>query len=245
MPPSAGAGPRRPGPLAGLFVGAALGAAVFLLAALFHDRFLPRSGPAAPPAGFGAGGDARASVRVLATLPGPGVQAVLLPLREDGGPTESEEAILDGALFPSGPAHRWARVIAANPPGGDPFTLSLAKGSLSLETAAGAVGNEDLAAAFAGRAGSLPAHRALDLRVARVPEAAIPVAGGTMVRALVAFPRGTDLASATGCGLLAGPRLRSREVTTESLRSVLLTGRVDILAEADRAEARPPRGAAR
>ena len=60
-----GAGGRRPGALAGLFVGAALGVAVFLLAAFVYERFRPGRGGAAHPPGFVTGGDARGGVRIL------------------------------------------------------------------------------------------------------------------------------------------------------------------------------------
>jgi hypothetical protein len=226
-------------------LGAALGAAVFLLAALVHDRLLrePRTG--APPAGFTRGGGARGAVRVLATLGEPPPLAVLLPLREDGADTGTEEALLDAALFPSGPRHRWARLVVANPGGREPMRLSLAPGAVVLETAGGRVGNADVAAAFASRATALSAHRLLDLRVAHAHETEVEVPRGGFVRALVAFPGDQGVREAAGAEFAAGAvRLRPREVVTERLRCVLLDGRVDLLEEADLAEA-PARGGRR
>ncbi len=240
------AGPRVPGPVAGLLVGAALGAAVFFLAALLHERLSSERGPGLPPEGFAAGGDPRAAVRFLATVPGPGVQALLLPLREDGRPTEAEEAVLDRALFPGGPAHRWARLLASNPrDAGGAFTLPLEGGALVLGTAAGPVRNEDLAAAFGARHASLPPHRDLDLRVARVPEREVEVPPGGTVRALVAFPREADLEGASGLEIRGGLRLVPKEATTEALRGALLDGRIADLPGEVRAEARPARGTTR
>lgn len=237
--------PRPPGPLAGLLLGAVLGAAVFLAAALLHDRFLRRSaGPGRAPEGFATGADARGPVRVLATLGGTGPQAALLPLREDGGPSGPEEGILDAALFPGGPPHRWARLLVANPPGGEPFTVRVGGGALRLQGGGGRA-SADLAAAFEARRGSLSPHRLLDLRVARVPEPSVTVPPGEFVRILVAFPGEEPPGEAAGLDLPGGPRLLPREVTVESLRTALLDGRVERLAEAAPPEARADRGGGR
>lgn len=240
-------GPRRiPGPLAGLLVGAVLGAAVFFLAALVHGRLSGDRGPGVPPEGFAAGGDPRSGVRVLATVPGPGVQALLLPLREDGMSPAAEEAVLDRALFPEGPAHRWARILASNPrDAAGPFALPLEGGALVLATAAGGLPNEDLAAAFAARQSSFGGHRELDLRIAHVPEGEVRVPPGGTARALVAFPREADLEGASGLEIRGGPRLVPREASTEAIRAVLLDGRIAEMPERVRAEAKPPRGVPR
>lgn len=190
------------------------------------------------PEGFIPGGGARGTIRILATLPGGGLQAALLPLREDGAPSDAEASILDGALFPGEAGRSWARLLVANPrEAAAPFLLRLAGGALRLEGAAPAA-SEDLAAAFTARRASLSRHRMLDLLLAHVPEDSVQVAPGSFVRALVAFPGGTDLAAATGLEIPGGPRLRPREVATESLRAVLADGRIGSLPEAVPAEAR-------
>jgi hypothetical protein len=230
---------RRPGPLPGLVLGAALGATVFLLAGLIHDRFQTvRKGPVAPPSGFVYGSDARAPVRVLATLGGEGVQAVLLPLREDGASTASEERLLDAALFPGGPARRWARLLVANPPTGKPLSLDLRPGGVALDTAGGTVPNEDLAAAVTARLHDLTPHRLLGLRVSHAADSSVDVPPGGFVRVLVAFPPGTELPAAAGAVIAGGTRLVPREVPVEKLRTVLLDGRVDSLVDTERAQAR-------
>ena len=236
-------GPRRPGPLAGMALGAALGVSIFLLAVLVHDRLFSRRAPVLPPSTFTRGGDAQGAVRVLASAEGPGVQALLVPLREDGAPAEGEEAVLDGALFPGGPTHRWSRILVANPPGGPAYTLDLHPGAVSLETAAGRAGNIDLAAAVQARTGSLGPHRLLDLRVSRAAESSVEVPPGDFVRALVAFPREADPGAATGAGIAGGIRLLPREVPTESLRATLADGRVDRPHVPDRAEVKKARKA--
>lgn len=230
-------GPRSPGPLAGLLVGAALGVSVFLLASFLHDRVLNRSSPGAAPAGFAFGGDARAPARVLSTVGAGGVRAVLLPLREDGGSTEAEEGALNRVLFPGLSPRRFARVLVSNPRGAAPFTLDLRPGALLLEVASGPVRNEDLAAAVAARLPSLTPHRLLDLQVAHASEPTVEVPPGGFVRALVAFPDGPGVREATGASLAGGPRLLPREVAVEGLRTALLDGRLDALQDAERAEA--------
>jgi hypothetical protein len=176
-------------------------------------------------------------VRVLATAGGGGVRAVLLPLREDGAPTGPEEAILDAAVWPGGPGRRWARILAANPPGGRPFTLVLAAGAVTLETPEGRFASEDLAGAVAGRAAALSPHRLLDLKVAHAHEESVEVPPGGFVRALVAFPAAAEIGRASGATIEGGVRLLPRDVATEGLRAVLADGRVDALADARRAEA--------
>jgi hypothetical protein len=224
--------------VAGAAFGAALGAAVFLLATLLHDRLSGRGEPGAPPPRFGFGSAARAPVRVLATLGGEPVRAVLLPLREDGGAAEAVEALLDGDLFPGGPPRRWARLLVANPAGGKPWRLGLGPGEIVLERGgAGALANEDLPAAFAARADSLSPHRALDLRTFHADDAALEIPPGEFRRVLVAFPRAADPAAAEGAVLSGGLRLLPREVSVESLRSALTDGKVEALVDAARAEA--------
>ena len=239
-PPDAEEGGRtRPGPLAGLLLGAALGATLFLLAGLIHDRVLSRGRrPSAPPRGFAMGSDARAPVRVLATLGGKGLQAVLLPLREDGASPAAEEGVLDAALFPGGPPRRWGRLLVANPPGGAAFVLDLRPGGVVLDAAGGPVRNEDLAGAVAARLPDLSPHRLLDLRVAHAADTSVEVPPGGFVRTLVAFPAGPPLSSAAGAALEGGVRLLPREVPVERIRSVLLDGRVDALLDAERAQAK-------
>lgn len=231
--------PRGPGPLAGLAAGAALGAALFGLALLLlgsRDDGVARR----PPEGFSPGpADPRTPVRVLATLDGPGLRAMILPLREDGGDPAAEEAILDRDLFPGGPRHRWARLVAVNPPGGAAIPVSLAPGSVVLETAAGPAGNVDLAAAFASRGKDLPAHRALDLRVHRASDRSVEVPPGGFVRVLLAFPAPADLREAAAASLGEGVRLLPREAPLDRVRSALLEGTVLDLPDAKRAEARP------
>lgn len=229
---------RRPGPLAGLLFGVGLGVSVFLLASLVHDRVLGRKHPAAPPAGFSFGGDARAPARVLSTVGASGVRVVLLPLREDGGSTEAEETVLNGALFPGAEPRRFARLLVANPRGGAPFTLDLGPGRVVMETAAGPVGNVDLAAAVAARLPSLSPHRILDLQVAHAADRTVEIPPGGFARALVAFPAGADPATASGASVKGGPRLLPRTVAVEGLRTALLDGRIDALQDAERAEAK-------
>jgi hypothetical protein len=237
--PPEGDRPLRPGPLPGLLLGAALGVTVFLLAGLVHERF--ESGkkvPAAPPRGFAFGGDARAPVRVLATLGGDGVQAALLPLREDGASTGSEGRILDSALFPAGPARTWARLVVANPPTGKTVTLDLGHGGVVLDTPAGPAPCEDLSAVVAARLPELSPHRLLDLRVSHAADATVEVPPGGFVRILVAFPPETGIPAAAGAVINGGPRLVPREVPVERIRDVLLDGRVDALVDAGRAQAK-------
>ena len=229
---------NRPGPLAGLAFGAALGAGVFLLAHFIQECASGRRTPAKPPAGFSYGGDARAPARVLATMGGPGLRAVLLPLREDGGSTEAEEAILNGALFPGQPPRRFARLLVANPRGAARHAVDLGPGRVVLETGGGPVGNVDLAAAVAARLPALSPHRILDLQVSRAADATVDVEGGGYVRVLVAFPPGSDPLQAAGASLASGTRLLPREVAVEGLRTALLDGRVDALQDVERAEAK-------
>jgi len=230
----------RPGPLTGLAAGAALGAALFGLVLLLLGR-PERSASPTPPPGFSRGApDPRAPVRVLATLGGPGLRALLLPLREDGGDARAEEAVLDRDLFPEGPPRRWARLLLANPPGAGPATVSLAGGAIVLETAAGPRGNEDLAAVVAARAAELPGHRRLDLGVHRAADRAVTVAPGEFVRVLLAFPGDADLGKASAASLGDGVRLLPRESPVERIRTALHEGSLADLPEADRAEARPP-----
>lgn len=236
--------PLRPGPLPGLLLGAALGVTVFLLAGLVHERFESgKKAPATPPRGFAFGGDARAPVRVLATLGGDGVQAALLPLREDGASTGAEGRILDEALFPSslpagGPARRWARLVVANPPTGKTVTLDLSRGGVTLDTPAGPVPCEDLSAVVAARLPDLSPHRLLDLRVSHAADATVEVPPGGFVRILVAFPAESGIPAAAGAVITGGTRLVPREVPVERIRDVLLDGRVDALVDAERAQAK-------
>jgi hypothetical protein len=232
---------RRPGPLAGLAFGAVLGAGVFLLAHILQERASGRRTPAKPPAGFSYGGDARAPARVLGTLGGEGIRAVLLPLREDGGSTDAEEALLSEALFPGEPPRSFARLLVANPRGAARHSLDLRPGKVILETGSGPVGNLDLAAAVAARLPSLSPHRVLDLQVSRAADASVEIEGGGYVRVLVAFPPGADPRRAAGATLASGTRLLPREVAVEGLRTALLDGRVDALQDADRAEAKAGR----
>jgi len=230
---------RAPGPLAGLAAGAALGAALFGLAVLLLGH-RGDGGPLRPPPGFSPGAaDPRTPVRVLATLDGPGLHAMILPLREDGGDPAAEEAILDRDLFPGGGSHRWARLVASNPEGGPAVRLSLAPGAVVLETEAGPAGNVDLAAAFAARAKDLPPHRALDLRVHRAPDREVEVPPGSFVRVLLAFPAAADPREAAAASLGEGVRLLPREAPLDRVRSALLEGSVSTLPDAKRAEARP------
>jgi hypothetical protein len=171
------------------------------------------------------------------------VRAVLLPLREDGGSTEAEEAVLNGALFPGQPSRRFARLLVSNPRGGDPYTLDLGPGRVLLETGAGAAGNEDLAAAVAARLPALPAHRLLDLQVAHAADSSVEIPPGGFARVLVAFPGGADPREAAGASLARGPRLLPREVAVEGLRAALVDGRIDALQDAVRAEAKGGAGA--
>jgi hypothetical protein len=228
--------------MAGMAVGAMLGAAVFLVAGLLYDRLFSRRAPSPLPASFSRGGDARGAVRVLSTMGTEGPRALLLPLREDGASAADEESLLDAALFPSGPAHRWARLLVANPPGRPAFALDLGAGKVVLETGGVRTGNADLAAAVRARAAALPAHRLFELRVAHAADRDLEVAPGEFLRALVAFPREADPAAATAADLAGEVRLLPRDVATERLRAVLLSGKVDDLADADRAEAPASRG---
>ncbi len=236
-------GRTRGGALAGAGLGAALGAAVFLLAAFVYDRLLLDRRPPEPTKLFTRGGEARGPVRVLSTNGfADVVGAVLLPLREDGADTGPDEAILDAALFPQGPPHRWARLLVANPPGAKPLALSLAPGSVSLtlEGVPRPAGNVDLAAAVEARAATLSPHRLLDLRIAHAADRSVEAPPGGLVRVLVAFPREADPRNARTADLACGLRLIRREVSTDSLRSALFDGRIDRFADADRAEARAP-----
>jgi hypothetical protein len=223
--------------LAGAGLGAALGAAVFLLAALVYDRVLLRRSPPRPPARFAQGGEPRGAIRVLATVGGGGPAAVILPLREDGAETDPDEALLDAALFPDGPLHRWARLLVANPRDAAPLSIPLDAGAIVVAGSPGPAANADLAAAVEARAPSLSPHRLLDLRVAHAADGAVEVPPGGFVRLLLAFPRETNLRTATGAEIRGGIRLHPREVVTESLRAALVDGRTDRLADADRAEA--------
>jgi hypothetical protein len=186
--------------------------------------------------------EARVPVRVLVSLDGPGPAALLLPLREDGGPAGGEEAILDGALFPGAAGRAWARLLVNHPGGKEPLRLPLGDGAVLLETPGGLVANGALAPVFAARSPSLSPHRLLDLRVARVPDAAVEVPPGGFVRVLLAFPPGTDLRAAGGA-TVAGIRLLPRELPADRLRTALVDGRLAGLGDAARAEA--PAGKAR
>ena len=236
---------RAAAPLYGAAAGAGLGVALFLLAALLHDRVFPPRGPEAPPAGFAAAGDPRGAVAVHAGEPAPGVAAVLLPLREDGGPSGPGDALLDEALFPGQPPHRWYRLVVSN--GGTvPFRLDLAAGGVALSGGGREVPGADLAAAFAARRTTLSPHRVLDLVASRAPESSIDVAPGASARVLVAFPGAAAPGPADAVRLRgATGRLAAREVTAESVRTALLRGEPRVLEAADRAEARGPGGARR
>jgi hypothetical protein len=236
-------GARRPGPIAGLAAGAALGAALFGVAVLLLGR--PGRGRVPdPPPGFSRGeADPRAPTRVLAGVAADGTAALLLPLREDGGDTGAEEALLDRDLFPEGPRHRWARLVVSCPPGAKPARVALGPGAIVLEGPAGPRGNEDLAAAVAARLPALPAHRALDLGVHRAAEREVEVAPGAFVRILVAFPLDADLRAASAASLGGALRLLPRESPVDRLRTALLDGDIASLPDADRAEARPDRPA--
>jgi hypothetical protein len=231
---------RGPGPLAGLAAGAALGAALFGLALLLLQARDDR-GDRRPPEGFSRGAsDPRTPVRVLASLAGPGPRALLLPLREDGGDPGPAEAILDGDLFPDGPRHRWARLVVSNPAGAPPASVSLAPGAVVLDAPSGPAGNADLAAAFAARAASLPAHRVLDLRVASAPDRAVEVPPGGFVRVLLAFPEGADPREASGATIGGSLRLLPREVPLDRVRTALHGGDLEDLPDSVRVEVPPP-----
>jgi hypothetical protein len=228
----------RTGPLAGAVLGAALGVSLFLLAVLFHDRLLSPARPPAPPPDFRVAGDPRSGVTVLATAGAAGVRALLAPLREDGAPAGAEEHVLDAALFPSGDPHRWMRLLVTVPAGGAPFTLPLAAGSVTVTAGDREFAGEDLAAAFRRRTAALSPHRRVDFVLHHVPDSEVSVPPGGSVRVLVAFPGGARGVALLAARIPGAPPLTAREVTVESLRSVLFRGNLDALVDADRTEAR-------
>jgi len=222
---------RRPFPFAGVSIAVSLAAAVFLLALQLGGVFAARRTGAAEPAGFAPGGDARSGVRVLAGEPRPGLDALLHPLREDGAPAESEEAVLDGALFTAVPRHRWWRLVLANRAReGEPARVRLGAGAVTLAGPRGPVASVALAEAFQARRGGLPAQRLLDLLLQNVHRDEVEVPPGGAVRALLAFPAGTDPSAAASAALGGeGAALRVREVTVESVREALATARIEAL----------------
>ena len=230
---------RRPGPLAGLAAGAALGAALFGVVVLLLGR-PDRGRTPDPPPGFSRGeADPRGATRVLVGSGAGGLSALLLPLREDGGDTATEEALLDADLFPSGPRHRWARLVISRAPGSEAGAVSVAPGSIVIETPDGPRASVDLAAAVAARAADLPPHRRLDLGVHRAVDRSVDVASGSFVRILVAFPADADLRAASSASVGGALRLLPRDPPVDRLRTALHEGSIHALPDADRAEARP------
>ncbi len=238
------AGRQLPAAVAGLLVGSALGATIFLLAVFLHDRLFSPV-PSSPPAGSVPAGDPRAAVRVYAGSPREGVDLVLLPLREDGVPAPGAEGVLDAELFPGGPAHRWYRLLATNRDGDAPLRVTLGEGHVTREAPDGLRPSADLRAAWSARERDLAPHRRMALRLLHVPESSVEVSPRGSVRILVAVPAGgPGGAEATGFRMADGTRLWPVDVTVESLRAALGAGDGRRLEPAHRAEARGP-GAAR
>ncbi|MHC4820716.1 MAG: hypothetical protein ACYTDX_03230 [Planctomycetota bacterium] len=213
---------------------------VFLLAGLVHDRLVEPSRPAQEPSGFEAPADLRGAVRILTGEVSLGVEVALIPLRADGLSDEGMADILDEALFPDGPRHRWYRLLVTNAPGEGAFRLGLGEGSLRLVGENARTGNVDLSAVYAARRADLSPHRRMDLRLVGVDAGGVEVIDGGSSRVLLAFPEGVSVDTAAYGELGGARRLWPVEVTTESLRAALLDGRIGSLEAVLRAEVTAP-----
>jgi hypothetical protein len=228
------------GPLSGILLGAALGVSAFLAAHHFLGGPGRPGEAAAPPDGFRTGSAATAPVTVLTGALGPGVEAVLLPLRDDGAPTEQDGALLDAALYPGEAPRQWWRLAVSNR-GAAPFAMDLRPGALvRVDGSGGRSGSLDLAAALDARRPRLPRHRAFGLAAAGAGARRLEVPPGGHARVLVAFPGARADAAIPVRVEAAGASLVPREATSESLRTALATGRLDELRPASRDAAAAP-----
>jgi hypothetical protein len=227
-PESSDASPSAWGPLHGILLGAALGVTAFLAAMHFLGAGSPRA-EVEPPDGFRTGGGAGGAVPILVGALPSGVAAALVPLREDGVPGERDAALLNEALFPGGPPHRWDRLVLENA-GEATATVDVGGGNLFLLGPGDARrGNADLAGALEARRAALPRHRRFDLESAGAGRRRLDIAPGASVRVLVAFPADApDSPPADGLAL-GDARLVPAEATAESLRAALATGRLAAL----------------
>lgn len=226
---------RIPGPVAGLFVGAALGVALFFV---IQGKGFRRSGPRGLEPGPEPT-DPRGAVTILVGSPRAGVDLALLPLREDNADDVGASTLLERDLFPDGPSHRWRRILVTHRGTGGNFHLPLGEGALVLEGEGGESASIDLAGAYERGAGGLSPARRLALRSASVHRPSLEVPEGGSVRALVAFPAGApDLDAIPGARLADGARLHPVSVTTESLRSALARQDFRNLETASRDQAR-------
>jgi hypothetical protein len=210
---------RIPGPVAGLALGAVLGASLFAISNYLQMGSRNRGSAAVPAI---ATTDPRGGVTVLVGSPADGVEVALLPLREDAADDAAEVALLARDLFPGEPPPRFRRLLVTHRGEGTPWSLALGDGSVVLEGADAEFSSRGLSEPYRRNHDSLSQSRQLALRVAGVDRDSLVIPPGGAARVLVAFPAETAASRPSDVARLAdGARMWAMEVTTESLRSAL------------------------